>query len=161
MPRPFPSMKQGRDSGFEDQKAYGICSELAIAASGMRIIVKNKLCMLGLVLLAAIAGLAWWGLTHVRTSYGYSLKSEFATLPADDAQFRQWLISQPGVIPHTVHIERIGPKGTVLKVTFIHTRDMLNRPAFPAMDEACRNLGYGSPVSGFHDSDQTSTRTSS
>ena len=68
------------------------------------------------------------------------------------ARGQRGLKAQPGVVEHTVRVERAGTKDTVLKVHFIQSQNLLGKPGFPALNQACRDLGYGPPVSKFHDS---------
>jgi hypothetical protein len=114
-------------------------------------LVNTKRRLFVLLPIAVIAVAAYWFVSAVHASYGYSVESEFTLLPANDVRFQQCLKAQPGVVEHTVRVERAGTKDTTLKVHFIQSRNLLGKPDFPALDRACRDFGYGAPVSEFRD----------
>ena len=88
----------------------------------------------------------------LHASLGYTVESQFASLPANDTALIKWLQSQPGIVSSTVSVERVGGGGTVLRVFFIQSRDLTSDPPFPDLDGACSRLGYSSPVYKFRDS---------
>lgn len=62
-----------------------------------------------LAVLAAISvalALARQAATHIYPSVIYQERAEFVELPPSDASLEQWLREQPGVVSHTVHVER-------------------------------------------------------
>jgi hypothetical protein len=112
-----------------------------------------------LVLLAAIVSAVVWLMSVAYVPYGYTVESEFSSVPADDARLAGWLRAQPGVIEDHVRINRYpAATTTAVVVHFVQSRNMLGTPSFPAMDSACRDLGYGPPVQPFHDSDPQRSR---
>lgn len=104
-----------------------------------------------LVFIVVIVAGAYLLLSVTHASYIYAVEAEFAVLPPDDTRLEQWLAAQPGVVAHTVMIQRVGANETVLKVSFIQSRNLLGRPKMPALEQACRDLGYGPPISQFRD----------
>lgn len=89
----------------------------------------------------------------LRASIGYTVESRFARLPSDDDdRLTTWIQSQPGIVGHTVHVERVGGDGKTIRIFFIQSRNLAGDPPFPDLDGACDRLGYSSPVFKFRDS---------
>lgn len=110
-----------------------------------------KLAVLGGVLLALpVVGLLL-AAAAIYPSYGYLVEADFASLPADDARLIEWLQVQPGVVPHTVHINREGAQKRRLQVVFIQSRNLLGTPPFPDLERGCREMGYDGPAVRFRD----------
>ena len=85
-------------------------------------------------------------------SIAYSVEADFASLPADDATLVVWLKTQPGVVPNTVHVNRLGPQQQRVQIIFIQSRNLFGLPHFPALERGCRELGYDGRVAPFRDS---------
>jgi hypothetical protein len=109
-------------------------------------ILKKMVAAAAVVLL--LAGLLEVSCRFITASLSYGVYADFEVLPADDQAFEDWLKSQPGVVPHTVHLYREGKR---LNIFFIMTRDGWGRPAVPDLEGACRRLGYGGPHATFRD----------
>src|SRR3954447_23075731 len=90
------------------------------------------------VLVAAIFAAHRWFCHSVHASLSYCVEARFTTLPADDEQLAAWLKTQPGVVPHTVHIRRFEPGGRLLEVGFIQVRNLAGEPQCPNLDSQCK-----------------------
>ncbi|HVS72309.1 MAG TPA: hypothetical protein VHQ47_13725 [Phycisphaerae bacterium] len=108
--------------------------------------------ILALLVIGVVEGL--WLLSTTPASYGYSVEAQFSSLPANDEALAGWLKARPGVVARSVHVERGGEDGKVLRVKFIQSRGLWGRPATQGLDQACRELGYGGVVEGFHDAER-------
>lgn len=96
----------------------------------------------------------WFAFTSWATaSVIYSVEADFKSMPANDHEFMAWLRNQPGVVPHTVHIDR--RKGTALIVTFVMSRNLSGLPEFPDLEQKSKALGYLGRNIAFRDSDIT------
>ena len=89
---------------------------------------------------------------NMHGSFGYAVESQFAQLPADDSQLTAWIQSRPGIVAHTVHVERVGENEKTIRVFFIQSRNLAGEPPFPDLDGACSRFGYSSPVYKFRNS---------
>ena len=96
--------------------------------------------ILAALVLAMIPTVSWLiGRHYVYASMGYSMFDHFSQMPSDDNQLVAWLKQQPGVVEHTVHVER---QGDSLHVIFIQVRNMARHPSLPLLDERVIQLGY-------------------
>lgn len=100
-----------------------------------------------LVAAAVVASLIVLGaaaVSFVPASYGYSLATELAAAPQDDGDLERWLKIQPGVVAHTVHVERAAANSQKLCVSFIQVRTPSGRPPLPDLESAAKSRGYRS-----------------
>lgn len=89
---------------------------------------------------------------NLRASLGYAVEAQFGHLPTDDTELTAWIQPQPGIVRHTVHVERVGSDGTTLRVVFIQSQNLAGEPPLPDLDGACVRFGYSSPACKFRDS---------
>jgi len=80
---------------------------------------------------------------QVYASFGYHVQAAVDTWPSDDEALREWLLQQPGVVKHTLRIDRSEQD---LEIFFIQSRNLAGDPPFPDLDPRCRMLGYGDKV---------------
>jgi hypothetical protein len=97
------------------------------------------------VLLLGVAGGA------IRASNIYCVETEFSAAPADDAAFQDWLEQQPGVVKHTVHVERTSTTPPKLVLTFVMVQNLWRKPSFPHVETKAIELGYRIGPRGFRD----------
>jgi hypothetical protein len=106
-----------------------------------------------LAILGLPAGLlligGYWLRQAIHVSLIYCVEARFAALPPDDTPLREWLKTQPGVVPHTVGVTRGGSDGKLLKVVFLQSRNLAGNPPFPDLEAVCVTLGYGGPDAPF------------
>ena len=92
----------------------------------------NPFFIVGAVL-AVLVVVAWLGLESIPASVGHDVEATFASLPDDDHALEQWLKSQEGVVPHTVHVEREESDATKTDRVFHHVQERMgttgSRPA--------------------------------
>jgi hypothetical protein len=69
----------------------------------------------------------------------YSVTGSYSTLPADDAQLKQWLEVQPGVLARTVQLRR---DGAAIRVRFVMSQTVRGNPPVPDFSASCDSLGY-------------------
>jgi len=81
----------------------------------------------------------------------YSVEARFEQMPASDRALITWLRAQPGVIAHTVGVER-RDDGALLQVTFLQVRSLAGEPPFPDLDRRVGSFGYAKPDGPFRDS---------
>jgi len=91
-----------------------------------------------LVLVALCAGLRL-----IPASRGYSIRAEFAELPANDRELEQWLRDQSGVADRTVHVRR---DGQVVFVSWIMTQNLAGNPRTPDLETGWQRKGYSTPT---------------
>jgi hypothetical protein len=101
--------------------------------------------VIAITLAVGIAG----SLIHV--SWAYCVECEVIGPSENDEHLAEWLRSQPGVVPNTVHLKRRGPDQKLLQISFIQSRNYFGRPAFPALEEAAHSMGYTGDNIFFHD----------
>jgi hypothetical protein len=105
---------------------------------------KAFLLRLALVILGLIA---IWLLGHalfrrIRVSRSYTVHASYLKMPANDTMLANWLKNQPGVVAHTVHIDR---KGKIIYVTFVKSDTISQAIPFPDLSSACDQYGYAPP----------------
>lgn len=84
----------------------------------------------------------------VPSSRVYSVESRINAAPRDDAEIVNWLKKQPGVVAHTVHVNR---NQDSLGLTFVMTQNAWMNPPFPDVEQAALKFGYSIDSSGFQD----------
>jgi hypothetical protein len=87
----------------------------------------------------ALAGVGFWLRYTIKASCGYDVQANYDAMPADDKALETWIKTQPGVVEHTVLVQRDGHQ---LVAYFIMAQDLSGRPTFPDLDQACATLGY-------------------
>ena len=103
---------------------------------------KKRHCLFGICAAIAFVVLSVGVARQPIFSFVYQIECRFESWPENDAALRQWLVQQPGVVPHTVQIERDESSRNVI-VTFLQSRNAFGTPPFPPFDDASRELGYG------------------
>jgi hypothetical protein len=94
----------------------------------------------------------------VHVSWGYCVEARFEQMPPNDTELVKWLRRQPGVVPHTVAVGRFEQGECLLYVSFIQSRSLAGKPAFPDLDHCVGQFGYGGADDPFRDSaDRTRT----
>jgi hypothetical protein len=81
--------------------------------------------------------------------------ARFETMPPGDEALEQWLRAQPGVVKHTIWINRLGEDKKTLEVSFIRSQNMAGHPPIPDLDTKCAELGYTKPDSPFRPCPET------
>lgn len=81
-------------------------------------------------------------------SYIYTVETSYTRAPDGDAQLKQWLQTQHGVVPQTVHVGRTDDK---LVLTFAISRNLWGHPPFPNVEDAASRFGYAIAPNGFTD----------
>ena len=105
-----------------------------------------------LATLVALGVAAWGGLrSTLNVSWIYSVEARFEKMPASDHALLMWLRAQPGIIAHTVSVDRLDD-GTQLRVTFLQVRNLAGEPPFPDLDGRVGSMGYAQPDGPFRDS---------
>ena len=103
-------------------------------------------CVVVLFGLSAWKAVRWAG----KSEEYHRVWAEFTIYPEDDVELRNWLRAQPGVVPHSVMICRIGPEpSTRLLVAFTFVRDKFDETPTPDLDRQCQLLGYERPALRF------------
>ena len=92
-----------------------------------------------LVVVVVLLVLLVLGGRTLRVSRLSCVRADFSRLPADDGPLESWLKAESGVVQHTVHIKR---EGKTIRVWFIMSQDIFNRPPHPDLAGACDSLGY-------------------
>lgn len=93
-----------------------------------------------LAVVAALVGGAWYGLRQIRASVGYGVRVPFEQLPPNDGALEAWWKAQPGVVSHTVYVER---KGNAVGVLWVMSQYAgRNEPPVPDFLDAFKALGY-------------------
>jgi hypothetical protein len=116
-----------------------------------RFSLRTFLVVMTILSLALMAG-AHWLRENAFASIGFCVEARFETLPADDQRLIDWLKTEPGIVAHSVTVERIGDDKKSLRVHFIQSRNVIkqDRP-FPNFDAQCVKLGYLGPDGTFRD----------
>lgn len=85
----------------------------------------------------------WLALRQIPASFGYGIRVEFDTLPANDKPLEEWMKAQPGVVEHTVHVAR---NGNSVGMLWIMTQSIGPRgPPVPDFRTAFERFGYKGP----------------
>ncbi len=100
----------------------------------MRYIVKTVAGILCIVLIGLLA------LSFIPASRIYSVETTFTSAPESDDELHKWLADQHGVVEHTIHLNRLDNQR--IGLTFIISQNLWRRPAFPAIESQCAELGY-------------------
>src|ERR1700730_16774664 len=100
---------------------------------------------------AVVIAVLYWVRQTVQVSWSHCVQAEFLSLPKEDLALKEWLMSQPGIVPHTVTIRRFGPESRHLEIGFIQVRNLAGSPPFPNLEGECRMLGYGGMIATFRD----------
>ncbi len=100
----------------------------------MRSIVKTVSGILCVVLIGVFA------LSFIPASRIYSVETTFTSAPASDEELHKWLADQPGVVEHTIHLNRRDNQR--IGLTFVISQNSWKRPAFPDIESQCSVLGY-------------------
>jgi hypothetical protein len=93
----------------------------------------------------------WLVAQNISASLSYCVEATFRELPDNDEALVEWLKTQPGIVPNTVHARRFGPERVELEVGFIQVRTMSGHPPFPNLEAKCAELGYLDPNGPFLD----------
>lgn len=101
------------------------------------------------IVAAGCATSDWAFRQFVPASFHFCLEGKFQTMPADDNKLMAWLGTQPGVVPHQVHVRRF--EGGIVEVGFIQVTTLAHNPPLPDLDSKCAELGYKGPDGPFHD----------
>ncbi len=104
-----------------------------------------------LAIIACLAALAVVVTRFVPASRVYCVAAVYVAAPEDDAALAQWLKNQPGVVPHTVHVDRPPANPRKLIVSFIQVRTLNGQPPFPELEAAAKARGYELSSPGFQD----------
>ena len=92
------------------------------------------------VALVAFAAMALFALTFVPASVIYAFDTTYQNAPESDDELKNWVIAQPNVVEHTVHINR--RENQKLEVIAIVCQNSWNARPFAELDEKCADLGY-------------------
>lgn len=88
---------------------------------------------------------------QIHATLSYCLEATFEKLPGDDLILERWLRGQPGIIPHTVIVDRFEDGERIkLKISFFQSRSLAGIPFIPDIDNKCSELGYEAR-GGFND----------
>jgi hypothetical protein len=92
--------------------------------------------VLGLILVCLI----WYIYFHVlQVSLIYEVHATYIQMPADDKVLESWLKTQPGVLAHTVHIER---QGNDIRAVFMLSKTIHGGAPPPDLSNTCDRFGY-------------------
>ena len=94
---------------------------------------------IGLALLV-VSVVAVYALSRIPASFIYALETTYVTAPESDDELKAWVIAQPNVVAHTVHINR--RDNQKLEVVAIVTHDSWNHRPFQGLSDQCNELGY-------------------
>ena len=111
---------------------------------------KKRIAITALLVLCVVS-VAIAALAFVPASRVYCVESTFTTAPNDDALLVTWLKNQPGVVEHTVHVDRTNSQPPKLVLTFIIVQNSWLRPPFPDVEARAAELGYSFDSNGFRD----------
>ena len=92
------------------------------------------------VAIVALAAMTLFALTFVPASVIYELDATYQNAPDSDDKLRNWVIAQPNVVEHTVHINR--RDNQKLEVIAIVCQNSWNARPFIELDRKCAELGY-------------------
>ena len=96
------------------------------------------------LLVGGLVAAGWYALCQMHASLVYGVHLEFASLPENDLQFVEWMRSQPGVVPNTVHVAR---QRKSVDVSWIMTQTLCRRePPVPDFLAAFEWFGYAGAV---------------
>ena len=100
---------------------------------------KRNLIIVGAVVAIAASCVAC-GITMIPLSNVYQVQAIYHDAPSTDEELTRWLVRQPGVVGHTVRLERIPERK--LKLNLIIVQNVLKFPSFPDIESRCVELGY-------------------
>jgi len=92
------------------------------------------------VALFAVVAMALFALSFVPASVVYSFDATYQNAPDSDDQLKSWVIAQPNVVEHTVHINRRDSQK--LEVIAIVCQNSWNAHPFTELDQKCEEFGY-------------------
>ncbi len=101
---------------------------------------KRKLALILPLLVGIGLAVTWVVSNTLHVSWIHSVEASYFALPPDDDDLINWMRTQPGIIPHTVHVRRTG--NGLFEATFMQSRNLLGRPSFPDLEAACDRFGY-------------------
>ena len=90
--------------------------------------------------IAILGAVAVYGLSRIPASVSHSLATTYQSAPESDDALRAWLAEQPGVVEHTIQINRY--EENRIELHLIVTQDSWRNPPFPDIDSKCTELGY-------------------
>jgi hypothetical protein len=93
-----------------------------------------------LVAAVAVMSMAMLATSFMPASVIHSYESTYTNAPASDDELREWIIAQPNVVEHTVHINRLDDKR--IELTAIVCQNSWNPRPFRELDQKCVEFGY-------------------
>ncbi|MDB2686336.1 hypothetical protein N9Y42_03930 [Mariniblastus sp.] len=92
------------------------------------------------IALSVVVVAAVYALSRIPASFVCALETTYVTAPESDDELKSWVIAQPNVVAHTVHINR--RDNQKLEVVAIVTHDSWNHRPFRDINDQCNELGY-------------------
>ena len=93
-----------------------------------------------IVALVAVLMIAVFALSFVPASVIHSYETTYQSAPVSDDELRKWVIAQPNVVEHTVHINRHDDQR--IELLAIVCQNSWNARPFTELDQKCAELGY-------------------
>ncbi|MDA8564268.1 hypothetical protein N9L06_07445 [Mariniblastus sp.] len=95
------------------------------------------------VALAAVAAMAVFAMSFVPNSVCYGYDVTYLKAPDSDNELKDWIIAQPNVVEHTVHVNRRNRRNNQkLEVAAIVCQNWWHVRPFKALDQQCAKFGY-------------------
>jgi len=93
-----------------------------------------------IVAIFAVLLLAVFALSFIPASVIHSYETTYESAPVSDDDLKEWVIAQPNVVEHTVHINRHDDQR--IELLAIVCQNSWNAHPFTELDRKCAEFGY-------------------